>query len=438
MKIDTRLLRLLDASISVGIRGAAAISAFLLQILISRTTGAAGIGQFQILLTSATVISTFSTFGMGLSITRIVAQKRLSKSAIFKTIGNATIASLFILSIIVTIITVNIDYLNNIIDDLNTATILSIVIASAFLSQTEIFGGAARGAGLHSVAQATSYLTTPLIAGILIFSSSYSNADVDPWKSYLIGCCLSSIAIAFISVYWIGIRKGATSGSSDKSIKSMDILKNSSGFFFAGFAQLAGIWIVTYTLSAVATLGDVGIFKAAERFAFIIASIGQSVSVTVAAKYALAHVEGNHRKLVTLAQGATLTTFLMTFPLILVLFVFSDFFMGLFGDEFSQKGEVLRILISGQLFASLSGGVFQLLGMTGNAYIVGRTSVISTIVTSILVFVLIPFGVTGAAIALSVGNAIQMLMLNWAARRFLNVRCDIFHVIGARFKERIK
>ena len=109
--------------------------------------------------------------------------------------------------------------------------------------------------------------------------------------------------------------------------------------------------------------------------------------------------------------------FWSSFPLVIVFFMFPDFLLGLFGEEFKVGVTAFIFLSCGRLISSFSGSVGNILQMTGNQNIYAIILLIGAILNVVLNLILIPlYGINGAAIAsmssLIVWNLSFLLLYN--------------------------
>jgi O-antigen/teichoic acid export membrane protein len=112
--------------------------------------------------------------------------------------------------------------------------------------------------------------------------------------------------------------------------------------------------------------------------------------------------------------------FLATLPLVLVFFVFPEFLLGLFGDEFKVGVKAFVFLSFGKLISSLSGSVGNILQMTGKQVIFMNVLFVGAIVNVLLNFFLIPkFGINGAALASMISLSIWNLIMVYFVKREL-------------------
>jgi O-antigen/teichoic acid export membrane protein len=97
----------------------------------------------------------------------------------------------------------------------------------------------------------------------------------------------------------------------------------------------------------------------------------------------------------------------MSVPVATIIFVFPSFLLNLFGPEYPEALDSLRVLAIGQLINALCGPVLYILNMTGKEKDSQRIMLWVTLVNMVLNGILIPMlGILGAAIATSVSMSL--------------------------------
>ena len=113
---------------------------------------------------------------------------------------------------------------------------------------------------------------------------------------------------------------------------------------------------------------------------------------------------------------STKMIFCSSAPLVIIFFIFPEFFLGLFGEEFKVGVNAFIFLSCGRLISSFSGSVGNILQMTGNQNIYAKIILFGAILNVLLNLILIPrYGINGAAIAsmcsLTVWNLSMVLVV---------------------------
>ena len=134
----------------------------------------------------------------------------------------------------------------------------------------------------------------------------------------------------------------------------------------------------------------------------------------------------SRRELSTIHQlFKTLTKWTLGFtsPLILVIVIFSESILGVFGSEFETGWLALIVFSLGHLVNVGVGSVGYILRMTDNQNLVIRTQMINSVLIFSLYFILIPkMGLMGAALAKMIGLIFSNILNLW----YVNNRLSMF------------
>lgn len=181
--------------------------------------------------------------------------------------------------------------------------------------------------------------------------------------------------------------------------------------FSASMLGLSFLGIVTAQVDKVA-IGffqnprELGIYSVAAALVAYLPLVLMSVNQIFAPTIAHLHTLGEHNLLSRLFQSLTKWVTALTFPLLLVVIVFSQPLMRLFGPDFVAGWPILVIGALGQLVNCGVGSVGYLLLMSGNEKRLLRAQGGMAVVMVILSFGLVPsLGILGAAIAVSITTA---------------------------------
>jgi O-antigen/teichoic acid export membrane protein len=121
-------------------------------------------------------------------------------------------------------------------------------------------------------------------------------------------------------------------------------------------------------------------------------------------------------------------------PIYLVFGVFARAALSILGAEFVAGGEVLAILLAGQLIAALSSSSL-IIPMSGRTKVYGTTALICGLLEGSLLVLLIPrFGMRGAALASAVGIAtppLALALLAYLATGATPISSYVLRALGA-------
>ncbi|WP_264566075.1 MATE family efflux transporter [Flavobacterium sp. N3904] len=149
----------------------------------------------------------------------------------------------------------------------------------------------------------------------------------------------------------------------------------------------------------------VAFYSVGVKIMTIVSVIILTVNITISAKIAeyFSSQEMNDLKKVT--RNAVRLIFGITFPVILLLCVFSEYVLSFFGHQYIAAKNAFLILIIGQGICSVFGSTPVYLNMTGRQHIFQVILIVAVLINFILNRLLIPiYGMTGAATAFVVSS----------------------------------
>jgi len=118
--------------------------------------------------------------------------------------------------------------------------------------------------------------------------------------------------------------------------------------------------------------------------------------------------------------------------LFVLIVVFSEFVLDIFGNEFEIGKNTLIILAIGQFINAVSGSVGFLLNMTGKQRIFKNIFLIAVIINVVLNFILIPkYGMVGAAIATMISVAVWNIVSVVYIKLEFNIRTFYLPIVSA-------
>lgn len=169
----------------------------------------------------------------------------------------------------------------------------------------------------------------------------------------------------------------------------------------------------------------VGVYSIANRGAslmnFILSVFNVSIAPTIASLYAA----GEKEKLQKLVKRSSNLVFFSSLPIALVLIVFGQWFLGMFGQEFTQGQSTLTILCVGKLINASTGAIALLLNMTGYQKYTFIGVAVSAVLNIILNAALIPqWGAEGAALATAISTIVWNILLVIFVQKRLNINMN--------------
>ncbi|MGF1737304.1 polysaccharide biosynthesis C-terminal domain-containing protein [Photobacterium satsumensis] len=416
---DTREL-VIGSGLAFIVKVFSAAGAFFLNLLVARHLGAEESGYFFLSMTIVLLLSVIGRLGTDNAIVRFVATFMADKD-------NEQIARFYglLIRIIVPVLFLSsftVFYFSDFVSDFifnkpKLSQVLMIMGLSVIpLSLSQLNGFFLQGAKhvVPAMLFSSGAMAITVLLSVLLVEP---NSAVEVAKLYL----LSSVIVFVISTLtWrskvtkvISFRPISFSSQLTSAMKSLFII-----MLMAQVTQWAG----ELMLGLWADSKDVALFATAVRTAMLTSFILISVNAIAAPKFAAAYKNNDFESIEKTAINSSKLMTLMALPLIIFMLVFSEWIMGLFGDEFVEAANILRLLALGQFVNVITGSVGYLLQMTGYEAILKRNVIIASMIVLIGGPLLIPtFGIFGAAIVTSLSVATQNLMSYYQVKKLLGI-----------------
>ncbi|WP_209562884.1 MATE family efflux transporter [Flavobacterium sp. 1355] len=214
---------------------------------------------------------------------------------------------------------------------------------------------------------------------------------------FLIGfVVLAIISSVFVFIYFNKIKKQ----NSTEKISHKEIFLKSYPIAISGMALFLLMSFDILFLKKYRNDETVAFYSVGIKIMTIVSIIIITINITVSAKIS-EHFSGRNRnELAKILKNSSRTIFGITFPVIVLLSIFSGHILSLFGEEYIAAKQAFLILIIGQGACSAFGSSSVYLNMTGRQHIYQIILIIAVIINFVLNRLLIPvYGMTGAAIA---------------------------------------
>jgi O-antigen/teichoic acid export membrane protein len=172
---------------------------------------------------------------------------------------------------------------------------------------------------------------------------------------------------------------------------------------------------------------EVAVYYAAAKTLALVAFVSFSVSAATAHKFSEYHVAGNKAALSAFLSDAIKWTFWPSLAATVVILALGRPFLSLFGPQFVDGYVLMFILAVGPLARATVGPVERLLNMVGEqrACAVVYASAFGTNIALCLVLIP-PFGVAGAAFAISGAMILEAALLYGVAKQRLGLHVFVW------------
>lgn len=405
---------------ALGLRGLGAIAGFSAMAMATRVLGAHEAGLWLLALAFATMLSTVARLGLDNVLVREVGANvrnlGLVSGIVRLSLRCVLIASLLLM---VTLQHFSDSLSRAIFSKPDLAPCLQLMALSIPFVSLAIAGGQALQ-GLHRYfasiylvnISTNAWLIVGLVAiGGLLVASSHGMAIL-----YVGATALSLGAAAIllwptIAVAPIAPDRGALANSS-------------AGFYVADICNISVQWAAPILAGVWLSSTEVARLSTAQRAAVLVSILLMAFNAVLAPRFALLYRSNDLVELKRTSRFAARTVMVIAFPVVALLWLFSEQVMGIFGEEFRGGAPLLRVLAVAQLVNAATGPVGELLAMCGHerdwrnsTFMAGAT----VIAGSALMIPL--FGVMGAATATACGIVVHNLLTAWYVRKRLGFFC---------------
>lgn len=257
-----------------------------------------------------------------------------------------------------------------------------------------------------------------LLPSFLFFTDKQSPFFID-LPSYTFFAAILLTAIIGLYFWYRSMPSYGNTHSEDYDKGYNELFKSSYPLLLVESMTFMSVWIDQLMLGLLGTNEDVGIFNVCVKYAMIASLSVQALNTVSAPKFSEYFFKKDFKSLAKNFRSTTKMIFWTSFPIVLSLVLFPNFFMNLLGDSFENGSVALIFLSIASLINVMTGSVGTLLQMTGNQNIMQRILLTSVFIELVLNALLIPyFGVAGAAFASLGGNAVRNFSMSFYVRKY--------------------
>ena len=397
-------------------------------LLVTRNAGAAAWGIFVLCLAILNIASILSRFGVDTALLRFVSQLQ-GKTSEIKGVYLQGISFVLVLSIISSVL---LFFSSNIIAELvfhqPNLTLYIKIIAFALIPFTIIHINAQTYRGLKRIKEFAFFQhISKFLLAVVIFTLLFYFTAIDviiiPIYSFLAAVFIVMILSGF------GLVKIFKGIQSIRTFSHKEIVKISYPMMLSSSVLLLIAWTDTIMLGIYKTEADVGVFYVALKLAMITGIVLGAVNSIVAPKLSETFNNNKMEEFRILIKQPTSIIFFVSLPILIILFLFPEFLLSLFGQEFAIAKTTLLILLIGQAVNVMSGSVGFILQMTGRENIYQNILLMALVCNILLNILLIPkFGIEGAAIA----SAFSMIFWNLSSVLYIYKKYNVLTFLSIK------
>jgi O-antigen/teichoic acid export membrane protein len=407
---------------TLGLKIGSAALAFINGVLLARLLGPVEFGLYSLIFSIVNLTATLGGMGLPIFITREVATS--FEHALWSQLkGQIRIAHLWTLLFTLTILGLVLVLLDTNLMKLNMSWVVIIMatLLVPLIVLNQLRASILRGLDWVILADLPELLLRPFTMFIILVGLYFTHTTTD----ILTVLSIQSAIIVFTLVVgsWLLMTRqpGQLKYSTSEPPPFLWLL-GALPFFGIAVIGMVESQISLYMLGYLRGAKQVGLFQVANQIVGLI-SIGLvAVNVPLQPKLASAWARSDKRQIQKLITETARIGSGISVVAVLVILIFAEVFLGLYGSQYIEAAYALRILAIGQLFNAAAGSCGALLMMTGHQKVVVLVMVIAMLLNCGIAYWAIPFfGLAGAAFAATLGMI------------FLNIFCAVYAIFRLDF-----
>jgi len=402
------------------VRGFGAAAAFFLTLAVTNTTSSEQSGLFLFCLAVINVIATIMLVGSQQSIVRFVGSNCdanwLKINCLFSIV--VKIVSLLCLLNILLFLFFSDFIAIYIFRKPALAPLLLLASLSVFLlAGVQVFSSAIQGKQQGVLASLIQNVIMPLCFIIGITISFYLFNPISAQFLLIIYAVSLSFAFFVGVFYWYNDSRSVLLF---KKGFPKELRDSMCPLFIVSSMTLCVQWAGQFAAARYLDSHQIAYFASAHRTALLAGFVLIAVNLVVAPKFAYAFSKGLQADVRSLSLTSSKLMIVMASPVLLVMLLFPESLMRLFGDEYVIAAPLLQIMAVGQFINVVTGSVAYLLTMTNHEKDFRNVVLFSGPLAIVLAFYLTKeFGLIGAAYATAISVATQNLLAVYMVKKRL-------------------
>jgi O-antigen/teichoic acid export membrane protein len=376
-----------------------ALSLFATYMLIPQYYGVEAFGIFNLIFALLMIATVISRLGLDTYVVRIIPSLELGDNTL-PLFLKAIFKILFISSLLISLLLfATSDFIDNyFFKSIDASNYLLILVLMVFpYTFFNVFLEVFRGLDDITIYAFFRNFSQNFMVFVLLLISIISSLMIDPVYLLYVAILSISFGVAFVLHKFL---KRKQIQLYPKGVYQEKILKHaypmflaSSVIFFMGYTDS---FMISYYLDEY----QVGIYNACISLSMMLTFIPIAIGGYISPKIAKAYSDNKADEIKNIFQNSMKIILLVTLPIFVTMYIYGNFFLGLFGEAFEVATLTLLLTNIAFLSQALTGPVGFILNMTDNQHIFMRILIISLLINVLFNALLIPiYGINGAATA---------------------------------------
>ena len=400
---------------------------FVIALVLARALGAEGYGLYVLGVSAAALFAGVSLLGIDDAMVRYVAilSRRGDRDGLSGTLQLGLVVSVLGgLAMGAVLFVCAGPIADGLFDEPELAQLLRLLAAVVpFLTLSSVLLGSARGfRQMGSAALAETVVQSAVRMGLVIVLA------LAGWLHLYTAAIAFGLADVAASITLIALlnrqfplRAAFRLGGARRDAR--EIFRYAIPLWLSGLMRQSRRNVQNVMLGAMTSIGNVGVFSIASQVSLVATTTSTSIYVSSRPPMAQLHDAGDRAALSRLYATTSRWTFGLNVPFFLVIALYPEAILGLFGGAFEHGATALIIVAFTGLVGAATGTCQGMIDMTGHTRVKLANAILNTVVLVVGGAVLIPrHGVVGAAIASLIAvtavNVASILEL-WALERYL-------------------
>ena len=418
--LNPDFVKLLKGSgLVMGFKVLGAIAGFAITYVITKNFGADGYGVFELCLTLLTILSLFSRAGIDSALVRFIPEfkDKRDEDSLKKVYALTMLIAIpvsVMFSVLLYFFAEQVAFYFGSEDLATSFRYVALVIPfSTWMGlNSEAFRGM-KNMIAYSFYQRGTVLVLAIAAIYYLIASDFA-PDNTPFVAFGIGVISLSVIAGIAAPLKI---RSLISANTQKTHPRIPF--NLSALSVVAFPMLLSTtmfiimnWTDTIMIGIYLEESEVGVYRLAFKVAALITFAQFAVSSIAAPMFSSYKAKNDILGMRKITRNIGFLNILISTPIFLVIVIFPDIILGIFGEGYSEGGSLpLTILAVGAIINAVCGPVMYLLNMTGREEDVRNILLVSSIANLILNLIFIPrFGLLGAACATALSTILWNIL----------------------------
>ena len=371
-------------------------------LIIAKYYGAEILGTISVLFSVMGIAAIFSLLGMDVSILRFIPPliKQKNYSDLYETVKKTFLLVSFFGLLNALFVYMFSDFIAaEIFKKDYLSTLLSFISFFIFIQAiTKISSSTVRALKSIKLFLTLQFLPSFLNLFILLIVTFFFYTEYNPLYSQLGSQFLVLIASLFVLNKLLFVYKNKNNKNSTISYKK--IISVSFPMFLTTAMQAIVLQTDVLMLGSMSTLENVGIYSIVMKLALLSSFIISSINTIIAPKFSELYYNDEMDELKITAKKSSKLIFFASLPISIILIIFGQQLLSIFGNKFEIGYYSLLLLTLGQLVNAMAGSVGYMLNMTGHQKEFNKIVLLGALSNVALNVLFIPkYGINGAAFA---------------------------------------